>query len=247
LFRNDKELNEAQLTQLLEASRRVADGQTFKVLLLLTAMDVAALARGDQVVSHRYDIQMGPSGRPRYLDEKTARVGFEEFTGQRARRCTGELLSEELVVDYTTDDEGLNPVDVPKDKRDGGFDDGAGGRIKVVVHERDANDLLAEVFETYAGERRLTIGPRATVDGHVARPLIARNKARPSDLQNPPPPARELEDWLWVDVESLFIVRWEVRASGVAFGYGYDFIHAPGLTLHPPAVPKGVKIPICIQ
>jgi hypothetical protein len=83
-----------------------------------------------------------------------------------------------------------------------------------------------------------------TIDGHVARPLMAHHELRPGDHY---PIVKEEQDWLWIDVESLVFVRWKIRNGGVPLEYGYVFTLDPNLDMRPPQLPKGLSIPTCVQ
>src|SRR5215472_15663457 len=128
------------------------------------------------------DFQMGPLGRPRFLalyDRPDVLSAFNDFTGQLAQSCRGHQLPTELVLHYglAHDEFLLKSVAQNHEQWNHWFDDGAGGVMKVEARERDADDVLAEVFEVYGGERPMTLGPRAKIDGHVARALIAAARA----------------------------------------------------------------------
>ena len=63
---------------------------------------------------------------------------------------------------------------------------------------------------------------------------------------NPRPVPPDLED-LWIDVESLVFVRWEIRRAGVSADYGAVFVEQPNTQLRPPAIPKGLTLPNCVE
>ncbi|HET9833032.1 MAG TPA: hypothetical protein VFP91_15020 [Vicinamibacterales bacterium] len=111
---------------------------------------------------------------------------------------------------------------------------------------RTYRDFLSEVFEMYTNERPLTVGHWQVIDGHVARPLMTHHEIRPGDYSATPIPPSQ-QDWLWIDVDSLYIVRWEIRDAGVSREYGYVFTHDPRLEVRPPKLPPGVVVPTCIS
>jgi hypothetical protein len=238
LFRGDEPLNDAQIARLLEASYGEVNQQTFRATVLNPPGSDAG-----------YEFQMGPAGLPRYMHAMGSwSEAFVDYTGRAAYSCTGVSLGGEYVLAYATAREGLNPADTPGDAREGWLYDGAGGKIKVQARVRDSRDLLSEVFEMYRNERPLTVGRRAMVDGHIARPLMTHHELRPADpLSNPVPYPADLQDHLWLDVDSLFLVRWDIRRAGVSNNNGYVFTHTPGVALHPPSLPKGAKIPSCVE
>jgi hypothetical protein len=174
------------------------------------------------------DVQMGPLGRPRFLalyDHPGVLGAFNDFTGQLAQSCGGHQLPTELVVHYG---------------------DGVGGLMNVEARERDADDVLAEVFEMYGGERPMTLGPRAKIDGHDARALVAAARA----TWNAPAPvsaSERLEAWLWIDLDSFYPVRFQEHKVGRASRVGYRFSHAPNLDLAPPSLPEGLSLPNCVK
>jgi hypothetical protein len=240
LLTSDTALVAADVARVLDASHAAMARQAFHVTLLPNA--------GGADIT--YDIQMGPAGQLRYLrEDDPLGSAFDDFTGQPAHSCSGAVLDGELVVEFAMVHDGVNPVDIPEGARDGFVDDGLGGRIKVEAHVRDSRDLFAKVFEMYGNERPLTVGPRAMIDGHLARALVTHHEPRPAELAVSSVPIRfppELQDWLWIDVESLFIVRWEIRNAGASDDYGYVFTHRPGLDLHPP-VNKRLTVPTCVE
>lgn len=204
--------------RLLERSQAAVTRHTFHV----TRIDA------DVNAPTWIDVQMGPLGRPRFLalyDHPGVLAAFNDFTGQLAQSCGGHQLPTELVVHYV---------------------DGVGGLMNVEARERDADDVLAEVFEMYGGERPMTLGPRAKTDGHDARALVAAARAT-WNTPAPVPASERLEDWLWIDLETFYPVRFQEHKFGTASRVGYRFSHAPGLDLMPPRLPRGLSLPTCVQ
>lgn len=241
VFESNQRLSEAQLTELLKTSHNLANDEAFRIVIL------PKTAGSDAT----YELQMGPAGLPRYLHELGPGLSaFDDFTGGPARSCDGTPLTGELVVEYATlrEERGLNPIDVVTrvDPLDGWVNDGAGGKIKVSAHVRDSRDLLMEVFETYRQERPLTVGERADIDGHAARPLITHHALRPGDSSSTPLPS-DLQDSLWLDVNSLRPVRWEIRRASLPVNQGYVFVYTPGVRLSPPRLPKELLVPTCVE
>ena len=240
LAKRQSEISGEEIVRLLQASRAAVNHHSFHVV------PMPKVGSSDITL----DVQMGPAGWPRYLHE--ADIGgssFLDFTGKRAKSCAGAILEGEFVVDYITENEvGLNPVDVQTSTPDQSVRGAAGSRVTIQAHVRDSYELLAQVFEMYAGDSTLIDGRRAVVAGHDARALITRHKLRPTEhLPGGLPYPPEIQDWLWIDTDSLFFVQWEVRNAGTPTDYGYVFREDTVLDLRPPKFPDGVTIPTCVK
>ena len=235
LLKNERPLPVTDVLPIQKAARAALTDQTFHVTLLPNA-------GGPNLT---YDVQMGASGYPRYI-RTTNRwtIAFEHFTGQRARSCAGVERSEELVLSYlraSVDQVMLlgaaNPI--WKDW----IDDGLGDRLNASARTRRPRmELLDRVFEMLTDADGISIGTSSMLDGRAARPLIKHDELRPGDYSRDPIPP-EVQDWLWIDEESLFIRRWEVRNAGVSTNYGYVFTHDPTLDMTPP---HSLKAPTCV-
>jgi hypothetical protein len=238
LITNGK-LNAEDIVFLLQESRAAANNRSFRVALL----------PGIGTPDIKYEVQMGPRGWPRYLREADSTgSSFLVYTGAKARACDGEMLEGELVIDYVTEyDVGLNPVDVQPGSRERSIRGLDGARFRIEAHARDSRELLADVFEMYATESNLVDGPRAAMDGHDARALIAPHKLRGDHVSDPVPDPSGVEDWLWIDTGSLFPVRWEVRNGGTSMDYGYVFREDASLDLKPPKFPASLVVPACVK
>jgi hypothetical protein len=85
-----------------------------------------------------------------------------------------------------------------------------------------------------ATPKNVVSGPFSRIDGHPARALVRHRELGPADPSAIPIPP-ESQEYLWIDLDSLFVLRWELRDSGVATGYAYTFTADPSLDMRPPA------------
>lgn len=166
-----------------------------------------------------WEIQMDSRGGPRYL--RTARgngqVSFADYTGRPAKTCSGQPIAEELVITYA------RMPGVPWDVK---------GRA------RTDDEPLSDYFALF----RFQLESRtvAQIDGREARAFVAPWRVRPGDA---PELVAQVKQTLWIDVESLLPLRWEMTREGTPTGYGLIFTHRPSLRLRPP---EGVAAPECV-
>jgi hypothetical protein len=237
-----EQLSPADVSRVLSASHWAMHNRTFNVRFL----KAAGSNEGGTL-----EFQMGRHGRPRFQRAKHdywQEELFYDYTGQRPYSCSGIPLTGELFILYEMHRPSLNPVDRAVLPDDGFVSDGSGGQIKVVADVRDSQSPFEDVFELYTDERRLSVGPRAEIDGHIARALVTHHEQRPVDrTSNSVPYPPELQDWIWIDVDSLFLVRWDIRRAGVSTDYGIVLIEEPNTELRPPTLRRGLVVPTCVE
>ena len=167
---------------------------------------------------------------------------LSDYTGRQAQLCSGAMIADELVLDYTAIFDASRFANAPHLFNDW-IDDGSGAKLKAGARTRHSHELLGDVFDMFAAERGIAVGRTAIIDGHASRAFVKHSELRPGDYSADPIPP-EVQDWLWIDVESLFLVRWEIRNAGVSTDYGYVFTHDPALDVRPP---DGIDVSTCIQ
>lgn len=164
------------------------------------------------------EMLMAEDGRPRYVfQKKDELLLLENYTRRAARSCDGRPLSGELVIEYSSTNFGRE-------------------------WRADAYNLEApDAFDPfYIMLDEMTSGPLETIDGHLARAFIGPG------LQSslPKPVAANQNQRLWIDVDTLLLVRWEITQEGTPLGYGYSFRYDPQVRIGPPA---GVAAPECVK
>jgi hypothetical protein len=169
----------------------------------------------------------------------------EHYTGQQARSCSGEPITGELVLSYSAIPalkaafSRPTPAELWKDW----VDDGRGGKIRADARERSPRELLGEVFDMLETGRSVLSGRLMSIDGRTAREFVKPHELRPGDYSADPIPP-EMREALWIDVESLQVVRWNITRSGVPVNYGYVFVNDPTLDMRPP---HDLKAPDCVR
>lgn len=143
-----------------------------------------------------------------------------EFTGRPARRCDRSAADGELVIEYRNEDE-------------------RGWTAK--ARTRTPTELAAPVFDILTGVVAVENGAMKTIGDRQGRAFVAPWKP-PAGSQPGGPLVPNLTQSLWVDVETLLPLRWEVSAP-TAPGYGVSFTDEP-LDIR---APDGVAAPQCIS
>jgi hypothetical protein len=165
----------------------------------------------------RMEALMDDQGRPRYLRVfvDKDRIVFEDYTGLPAISCDGKPLDDELVRNYRLE---------------------ADGHWSVEASPRSAHHTMPRYFDVLASNPES--GPLETIDGRLARALVA-----PQRMGESFPSAVQIQQFLWLDVETLLPVRWELRRNGASFDYGLTFDNDPSLHLAPP---DSRWVPTCV-
>lgn len=221
-------LGPAEVAQVLAEARVAISGKTFK-------LSFRSGGPGPELL-------MGPDGRPRFVrgvsgytswsasavngSTTTSReyhanvTELTEFTRRAARRCDGQPAEGELVIDYRNENE-------------------KGWTAK--ARTRTQMEFATPVFDMLTGAIAAESGGRRHVGDRWARAFVAPWKLPPGALPGGPLPPN-LTQALWIDVESLLPLRWELSAP-TAPGYGLSFSYET-LDIRQPA---GVAAPDCSQ
>src|SRR5262249_32920117 len=150
-----------------------------------------------------------------------------DYTGRPARRCDGTPLDGELVVEYRSED---------------------GQGWTAAARTATTHEVLTPIFEMLDGGAAMATGHVRTVGWRGARGRPALGSiALDSTVGNPlpgaatgraaaAPPAAQV---LWIDVDALRPLRWEVSLPGApayALMFTYDRVPTP-------KIPDGVTAP----
>jgi hypothetical protein len=177
------------------------------------------------------------AGRPTETRWRRQFINIVEYTGRPARHCNGSAAEGELVVEYS---QGLETPEWTTRAR-----------------QRQARDFggpgIAPIFEMLQSAGPVTSGERRHFRDRSARAFSspwARPAPSPAPLLtgDPIPNVRgelapnEAVQSLWIDIDSLLPLRWEVSENGL-LKFGFDFSYS-SIDLRPPA---GVPAPECIR
>src|SRR5262245_15844710 len=223
-----RRLIQAEITQVLAAARGAIAGRTFRL-------------------SYRPDgpgpeVLMAPNGWPRFVrtvsgytswsgtvgnDSVATRRDYHadvrevtEFTSRPARKCDGSAVDGELVIEYRNESS-------------------RGWTAK--ARTRSTMEFAASIFAILAGTTRVEDGALKPLGDRPARAFVAP-WTPPAGSQPGGPPSPNLTQTLWIDVETLMPLRWEVGAAD-APGYGVSFTYEM-LDIR---APDGVVAPQCIE
>jgi hypothetical protein len=236
------------LTFLLAASALMSAGQTtqLEIAQVLTAARAAIAGRtfrlSYQPGGPGPEVLMAADGRPRFIQTVSGYTSWSavtgnsaptttreyranvqevtEFTRQAARRCDGSPITGELVIEYRNEN-------------------AQGWTAK--ARTRTVMEVAAPVFDMLTGTTAVKHDGIKTIGDRSARALIAP-WAPPAGAQAGGPLPPNLTQTLWIDVETLLPLRWEVGAPTTP-GYGVSFTYE---TLDIRA-PDGVAAPQCIS
>ena len=136
-----------------------------------------------------------------------------------ARRCNGTAAEGELVIEYRNENE-------------------QGWTAK--ARTRTTMEFAASVFDMLTGVVTVEDGAVNTIGDRQARAFVAPWKP-PAGSQPGGPRVPNLTQSLWIDVETLLPLRWEVSAP-TAPGYGVSFTYQ-ALDIR---APDGVAAPQCV-
>lgn len=189
--------------------------------------------------------EMGPFGQPRYRFEDHGDRGysFVDYTGKLARLCSGQAVPGEFLVEYESSVPFENPADTPH--LWDGWTFHRGSEYTIQAHVRTFDEILAQIFDPFNSHLPMDVGANGTINGHSARALIKRHvrtQGEPAELD-----VMQVQDWWWIDLASLYIVRWELRTPNQPNPDPYDFTHEPTLKLRPPDLPVTLAVPICVK
>jgi hypothetical protein len=221
-------LTQAEVAQVLGAARNAIAGRTFR-------LSYQPGGPGPEVL-------MGSTGRPRFVRSVSGYTSWSgasgngttttareyhanvrdvtDFTGRPARRCDGAAADGELVIEYRNENE-----------------QGWTAQARM----RTSMEFGASVWDMLAGVVAVEDGAMKTIADRQARSVVAPWKP-PAGSQPGGPLVPNLTQSLWIDVETLLPVRWEVNAP-TAPGYGVSFTYE-ALDIR---APDGVAVPECIR
>jgi hypothetical protein len=148
-----------------------------------------------------------------------------EYAGEPARRCDGQPIEGDLVIEY-------------EHRSDKGW--------TVTARARTDHDVLSPVFKMLAGAMALDAGVRREIDGRTTRAVVAPYKLPPGAMGGPPAGTTQT---LWIDVERLLPRRWELSVPTAADrpaipDYGMSFTYDVPFDWHEPS---NVDRPDCIR
>ena len=249
LVEAERALTIAENATVLNGSRRALAAKTFRL----------SSVSGDQGT----EVLMGSAGQPKLIRTTSAIIGgivsgivpgsstpptetrwredivhISEYTGRPARHCDGSAEQGEMVIDYMLRS--------------------AARAWTATARRRDARDGwygFAPAFEMLRGAMAVTSGERRRLGDRWARAFVApwapppdRSAEAPVLTGDPMPnvageprPNNAIQS-LWIDIESLLPLRFEVSRRGLLTD-GFDFTYEP-IDLRPPA---GIDVPQCIQ
>jgi len=224
-------LTQAEVSQIVGAARDAIAGRTFR-------LSYQPGGPGPEVL-------MAANGRPRFVRTVSGYTSWSgasrssgggastttreyqadvreltEFTGRPARRCDGSAADGELVIEYRNENE-------------------RGWTAK--ARTRTPMEFAAPVFDILTGVVAVEDGAVKTIGDRQARAFVAPWKP-PAGSQPGGPLVPNLTQALWIDVETLLPLRWEVSAP-TAPGYGVSFTYE-ALDIR---APDGVAAPECIS
>jgi len=222
-----RSLTAPEVAQILAAARDAIAGRTF-------ALSYQPGGPGPEVL-------MASNGRPRFVRTVSGYTSWSgasgsgtstttrefhanvrevtEFTGRPARRCNGTAAEGELVIEYRNENE-------------------QGWTAK--ARTRTTMEFAASVFDMLTGVVAVEDGAVNTIGDRQARAFVAPWKP-PAGSQPGGPRVPNLTQSLWIDVETLLPLRWEVSAP-TAPGYGVSFTYQ-ALDIR---APDGVAAPQCV-
>jgi hypothetical protein len=221
-------LTQAEVAQVVGAARNAIAGRTFN-------LSYQPGGPGPEVL-------MGSTGRPRFVRTVSGYTSWSgasrngtttttreyhanvrdvtEFTGRPARRCDGAAADGELVIEYRNENE-------------------QGWTAK--ARTRTPIEFAASVWDMLAGVVAVEDAAMKTIGDRQARVFVAPWKP-PAGSQPGGPLVPNLTQSLWIDVETLLPLRWEVNAPTVP-GYGVSFTYEA----FDIRAPDGVAAPECIR
>ena len=248
LLRVARPLTSAEIAIVLAASRDALTGKTLRLPSVFTGQGP--------------ELRMGPGGLPsavrsvstieggtvgvsadgtrtstHFVEEVTR---FIDYAGGALRRCGGAIEPGEMVIEYVR--HGAERDWTATARRREANDVGGLGYAWAFAMLRGGGSLVSTEQGQVAGRRpaRAFAAPWVLPGGDNVERIILRGDPAPNVIGEPAP--NESIQTLWIDVESLLPLRWEVNRHG-ELTHGFDFTYVP-IALQPPA---GVQAPECIR
>jgi hypothetical protein len=199
----DRPLESAEVEAVLAASREAIADKTLTLSYPGRQDGLQMLMRRDgwpRIVRAEFELEGGtidgtPAGAVVSERWRDRFVAIVEYTGTAARRCDGATLPGELVITY----EHRQSTDV--------WTTDAG------THGRRAGVPIANpIFDVLSGKVPAVSGKKTVIDGRVVREFTAPFSA-PSNTYGLGDPPAQATQTLWIEVDSLLPVRWDVTAE----------------------------------
>lgn len=214
---------EASAQELLRSSRELTAGEVARVRDAAVAVWNGKTFRVSGLQNTggpEFQILMGAHGRPRYArHELDDMVDFEDYTRRPAVSCDGgKRLGEELVIEYAILDRGAPWI---------------------AKARGSSTPSFPEYYEMLEG--RLEGAPIQEIGGRNARALVGPGRLFSYSTRTVPADEKQ---YLWLDVETLLPLRWEIMNGGVPTQWGLSFAYDRSLQLKPPL---GIRAPTCVS
>jgi hypothetical protein len=222
-------LQPAEIAIVLSGTREASAGKTFTLSFPDRVEGPQILMHGDGRPARMrtvYGISGGSvGGNGTHTEWHDDFIDLVDYTATAAKRCDGSPVTGELVITYqhraSTD----------------------AWTARAATTAVDLNGLPSQIgapiFNILSGTTPVSSDVVRETDGHLARALTAPFSP-PGNYGSGDSAAKPTES-LWIDVDSLLPVKWEVMLEG-RVGYELVFTYAP-LDLRPP---EGVEAPRCI-
>lgn len=219
-IRADRRPMPVSARELLRQSRNLTQAEVEHVVNSALATMSGKAFRGYVGPATHVQILMDSRARPTYLLVDLASFGtvFEEHTSRPAVTCDGEPLDSRLYIEY-----GLNEH----------------GKWDVTAYpERDWHSM-PKYYDIFTKE--LTVGEFKEINEHQTRALIG-----PMDDHDAEPghQAADVQQAIWLDLNTLLPVRWEMVVNQRATDYAVTFWYDSTLVLRPPPVKRK---PVCVD
>jgi len=223
-----RRLTQAEIAQVLTAARGAIAGRTFRLSYRPggpgpeVLMATNGWPRFVRTVSG-YTSWSGTAANETVATPREYRADVREvteYTSRPARKCDGSEVDRELVIEYRNESS-------------------RGWTAK--ARTRSTMEFAASIFDILAGTTRVGDGALQPLGDRPARAFVAP-WTPPAGSQPGGPLPQNATQTLWIDVETLLPLRWEVGAAN-APGYGVSFTYEM-LDIR---APDGVVAPQCIE
>ena len=224
-------LQPAEINAVLGASRAAIANRTFTLSYLGREDGLEILMRTDgwpRFVRGEGDLEGGSvagtaAGAVTATRWRDHFIDMVEYTGAVARRCDGATVAGELVITY-------------EHRRS----TNTWAARAVTKGERAGVPIFNPVFDVLTGKAPAVSEETTVIEARTVRRFTAPFSA-PLNTYGLVDPTRQASQTLWIDVDSLLPVRWEVMAGGNVTDT--RVLNYKPLSLRPP---DGVEPPRCI-